>query len=260
MMRVVSISLVLVASWTKIVYTFTTSVTNVGAGGSMSTTMLNQAAAATTSTSSTTTKIDNAFGDFVNEAEILKQSTFPILPDKLIERAKEVLSPNIGLGTKDGGECLADNFEFCAAVIGPIGKAEYLKALGNFNLADSFDITGRNFGFSVDPFQPNRVWFFSRVKAVHTGTFMGAQPTGKEITYPPQIHHIDFNNDGKIIEFGFYTSDRRQGNTGGLGGAFGFMYAVGRPLPIPECQPYKPSIRLRLLTLIGKLADKFAKK
>ena len=35
---------------------------------------------------------------------------------------------------------------------------------------------------------------------------------------------------------------------------------VGRPLPIPECQPYKPSKRYRLLQLIGKLQAKFSKK
>ena len=30
---------------------------------------------------------------------------------------------------------------------------------------------------------------------------------------------------------GFYTVDRRQGNTGGLGGAFGYFYGTGNPLP-----------------------------
>jgi len=155
---------------------------------------------------------------FVNEAELLKQSTFPISPDKLMERAKEVLSPTVGLGTKDGGECLADDFEFCAAVVGPIGRKEYLGALGTFDLESAFDISTNFYGLSVDPIQPNRVWFFNRVKGIHKGTFMGAEPTGKEIIYPPQINHIDFNADGKIKEYGFYTADRRQGNTGGLGG------------------------------------------
>ena len=65
---------------------------------------------------------------------------------------------------------------------------------------------------------------------------MGAQPENTideaVLTLPPQLLHLDFNNDGKVTEFGFYTVDRRQGNTGGLGGAFGFFYGVGRPLPI----------------------------
>lgn len=205
-----------------------------------------------------TTK-ETMFDNFVDEAALVEKSNFPIPPEKLMERAKEILSPSVGLGTKDGGECLAEDFEFCAAVVGPIGKEDYLNALGNFKLEDSFDITPNFFGMSVDPMQPNRVWFFNRVEGIHTGTFMGAEATGKEIVYPPQVQHMDFNEDGKVKEYGFYTADRRQGNTGGLGGAFGFMYGVGKPLPIPECQPYKRSFRFRMLNFVGGLAQKLQK-
>mmetsp|Transcript_32501 Transcript_32501/g.39524 ORF Transcript_32501/g.39524 Transcript_32501/m.39524 type:complete len:252 (+) Transcript_32501:132-887(+) len=198
--------------------------------------------------------------EFIDEESYFSKSTFPIKPDALMERAKEILSPAISIGTEDGGECLADDFEFVAAVVGPIGKKEYLGALGSFNIKDSFDLNARFFGISVDPIQPNRVWFFNRVLGIHTAEFMGAAPTGKEIKYPPQTLHLDFNDDGKVKEFGFYTVDRRQGNTGGLGGAFGFMYGVGKPLPIPECQPYKRSKRFRFLNFIGSLAQKLKKK
>ena len=67
-------------------------------------------------------------------------------------------------------------------------------------------------------------------------------------------------SDGLVKEVGFYTVDRRQGNTGGLGGAFAFFYGVGRSLPFPEMHPYKPSKRYRLFQLIGKLQSKFSKK
>ena len=197
---------------------------------------------------------------FVNEKELLEKSTFPISEEKLLERAKELLSPQVGLGTKDGGKCLADDFEFCAAVVGPIGKEEYLNALGTFKLEESFDIHPNHYGMFVDPLQPNRVWFFNRVTGKHVGKFMGAEPTGKEIIYPPQVHHMDFNEDGKLKEYGFYTADRRQGNTGGLGGAFGFMYGVGKPLPIPECHPYKKSFRFRMLNFVGGFLQKLQKK
>uniref|UniRef100_A0A7S2XSR9 Uncharacterized protein n=1 Tax=Attheya septentrionalis TaxID=420275 RepID=A0A7S2XSR9_9STRA len=210
-------------------------------------------------TALSTTSQSSQWSDILDEEAMLAKSTFPIKPNQLIARTKEVLSPTIGIGTKDGGACLADDFEFCAAVVGPIGKEEYLDALKSFNLEESFDITPNFFGMTVDPMQPNRVYFFNRVQAIHTGTFMGAAPTGKEIIYPPQVFHMDFNEDGKVKEVGFYTADRRQGNTGGLGGAFGFMYGVGRPLPIPECQPYKPSFRFRSLQLIGKIAKKLSR-
>ena len=196
----------------------------------------------------------------IDEVEAFSKSTFPIKPDDLIARAKEVLGPDIGIGTKDGGECLADDFEFCAAVVGPIPKAAYLDALGSFKLEDSFDIQQNLFGFTVDPMQPNRVWFFDRQTAKHVDTFNGVEATGKELEMPPQLFHVDFNDDGKVKEFGFYTVDRQQGNTGGLGGAFGYFYGVGKPLPIREAQPFKPSFRYRLLTKLGALAKRFQKK
>lgn len=193
---------------------------------------------------------------FVDEEALFAASDFPMKPQDLMARAVEVLSPSISLGTKDDGECLAEDFEFCAAVVGPIGKEEYLGALGSFKIEDGFDQDTNFYGMSVDPMQTNRVWMFNRVRAIHTGTFMGAEASGKEIEYPPQVFHLDFNADGKIKEVGFYTADRRQGNTGGLGGAFGYMYAVGKPLPIPECQPFKRSKRFRALSLVGKISKK----
>lgn len=196
----------------------------------------------------------------VDEAALFAASTFPISSKDLIARAKEIMNPSIKLGLGDEGNCLADDFEFCAAVVGPIGKDEYIDALSSFKLEDSFDITQNTYGFSVDPMQTNRVWWFGRNEAVHKETFMGAEPTGKKLILPPQTFHMDFNEDGKVKEFGFYTTDRRYGNTGGLGGAFAFFYGVGKPIPIPECQPFKPSKRFRLLGLIDSLSKKLTSK
>jgi len=114
----------------------------------------------------------------------------------------------------------------------------------------------------------NRVWFFNRQTGTHIAPFLGAEPkkaddkdvAKNELVLPPQCYHIDFDDELKMKEFGFYTVDRRQGNTGGLGGAFAYMYGVGKPLPIPECQPFKRSFRFRLLSFVGGLAQKFGKK
>ena len=195
----------------------------------------------------------------VDEEALFLASDFPIKPEDIIARAKEVLT--LGLGTKDEGACLAEGFEFCAAVVGPIGKEKYLEALGDFKLEESFDVNAQYHMFRVDPLQTNRVWFHTRTLATHVAdSKLFGKATGKEIVNPPQCMHMDFTADGLVKEVGFYTVDRRQGNTGGLGGAFAFFYGVGRPLPIPECQPYKPSKRYRLLQLIGKLQAKFSKK
>jgi len=194
----------------------------------------------------------------VDEEAMLARSTFPIKPPALIARAKQVLEA--GVGTKDGGECLAPDFEFCAAVVGPLGREEYLAALGTFKLEDAFpDINPNYYGFRVDPFEPNRVWFMSRSTATHTGPLLGKPPTGKKLSLPPQQFHLDFNEGGLLREIGFYVVDRRQGNTGGLGGAFGYFFGTGNPLPIPECQPYKPSKRFRLLNFAGRIGTRLKK-
>ena len=195
-------------------------------------------------------------GEIDTEA-LYAASSFAIVPTDLLARAKEVLSPNIGIGTKDNGACLADDFEFCAAVVGPIPRDEYLEALGNFSLENSFDIQQNYYGFHVDPMQTNRVWFFTRQVAKHVNEFAGVEATGKELTMPPQLMHMDFNEKGLVKEFGFYTVDRRQGNTGGLGGALGYFYGVGKPLPFPEARPFKPSFKYRTLQFIGAVAKKF---
>lgn len=188
------------------------------------------------------------------------KSSFPIKPEDLIKRAKEVLSPSIGIGTKDDGACIADDFEFCAAVVGPLPKEEYLAALKSFSLEDSWELTQNYFGFTVDPLQTNRVWFFTRQMAKQIAPFMGVDvdASKEDLTMPPQLLHMDFNGDGKVREFGFYTADRRQGNTGGLGGAFGFFYGVGKPLPIPECRPFKRSWQFRTFNAVSRLGSKLS--
>lgn len=193
-------------------------------------------------------------GEFIDEKALY--ASFSSTPDELVALAKRFYEPEVRFGTKDDGECLAEDFEFCAAVVGPLGKAEYLNGLKNFNLEDAFDISGNVYGFYADPMQPGRVWYFNRAVAKHVDTFLGAKPTGKTLELPPQINFLDFNADGKVRQFGFYTIDRRQGNTGGLGGAYGFMYGIGRSPPWPEAQPYKPSLRYRIVSKLLNLLQR----
>lgn len=194
----------------------------------------------------------------VDTAAAFAKSTFPIKPDDLIPLAKDIFF-NKGVGTKDGGECLADDFIFRAAFV-ETPKDKFMEALAGFSLEDSFDLKQQFFGWTVDPLQPNRVWVFNRQEGKFADDFVGVKADGRQLVLPPQCNHIDFTEDGKIKEFGFYTVDRAQGNTGGLGGAFGFFYGVGRALPFPEGKPYKFSFQRRIIEKIGGLASKLAKK
>ena len=110
------------------------------------------------------------------------------------------------------------------------------------------DSQANYFGFNVDPIEPNRVWFMSRARMNHTGTLkIGStiiEPSGKTVEPCPQILSMSFDEEGRCYKFtGGYPVDRTCGNTGGLGGVFGIVFALGKSLPFPEAQPWKPSFR-----------------
>ena len=194
----------------------------------------------------------------LDTASLYAESTFAIKPDNLIALAKDTIT-NKGIGLKDDGECLADDFMFRAAVV-ETNKKDFFSALKSFNLEDSFDLKQQYFGWTVDPLQTNRVYFFNRQEGKHVKDFMGAKATNNTLVLPPQCLHLDFTPDGKVSEFGFYVVDRAQGNTGGLGGAFGFFYGVGKPLPFPEGKPYKKSLQRRIFSGLIGLLTRFAPK
>lgn len=197
----------------------------------------------------------------LDSEKMLAQSTFPIKPEALIERAKEVIDNEIGIDCPDD---LADNFVFQFPVVGPLSKEQYLKAVGGFKLTDSFpDFSPGFHNFQVDPVQPNRVWYTSRFTATNTGN--GPPPfgeaTGIEVECPPQAISLTFNSDGKVTLYtGGYVMDKLEGNSGGMGGVFGPLYAVGKGFPFPEAQPWKPSIQYRLFQTVGGFLSKFAPK
>lgn len=195
-----------------------------------------------------------ANGTPFNEVDVegmLAESTFPIAPQDLISRCKEVLKSG-GLRTGTGTD-LAEDFEFCAPVVGPLTKDKYLEALGTFKLEEAFDTKVNYHFFQVDPFEPHRVWFFTRKTAVHVGEFMGKSATGKSLQFPPEVYSLAFNEDGKVKEFTVgYVVNRRVGNTGGLGGAFGYFYGIGNALPFPEGKPYKPSLQFRFFNWLAR--------
>ena len=208
---------------------------------------------------------------FVDEAATLQanreRTGFPIAPDDLIARAKEVIVKNQNLQDPSvfDDSIYADDFRFVAPFVGgatsttgeKIGftKQEFLASLRSFDLLKAFpNLNNRYHSFRVDVFEPNRVWFQTRAKATHTGELMGASPTGKSLELPPEALSMTFNSQGQVELFTVgYVIDRTAGNTGGLGGAFGYFWGTGNPLPFPECQPFKGSIQLRLLGALQKL-------
>ncbi|CAE7344502.1 GONST5 [Symbiodinium sp. CCMP2456] len=190
----------------------------------------------------------------------MAQSKFPIPPEKLIAMAKEIMGSEFG--TKQGAkaDCLAEDFQFVAPIIGPLGKEEFMKAFGSFKLKEAVPDLADNSWFQVDPLEPNRVWFFARATGTHTGTLNFARPippTNKRIEAPPQAQSMLFNEQGQCYTLTVgYCMDKRIGNTEGLGGVFGILKAVGHGLPFPEGQRlYTPSLRYEAFERVAKFAE-----
>ncbi|CAD7704102.1 unnamed protein product [Ostreobium quekettii] len=202
---------------------------------------------------------DRAVGVFLDEEKLIADMGFPISPDDLIAKAKYAL---------DGGRYLTDEelvdpdkFTFNAPVVGPLSYAEFTTAFKGFGLTEAFpDLQPCIYHFRVDPYQPGRVWFTSRSWGVNTGPLMGGEPTNKVADAPPQNSSFTFSEGGKIVDMTVgYVQDKRLGNQGGLGAAFGMLYAVGKGLPFPEGQPYKISWRFRLVNLLGSITRRLRK-
>lgn len=192
----------------------------------------------------------------------LAKSEFPIKPAELILKAKAIIATEFGTaGGSDPRALLADDFQFVAPIVGPLPLDEFLRAFGSFKLKDAIPDIKDNAWFTVDPLEPNRVWWFSRVTGTHTGPlrFAGSiiKGEGKKVMMPPQASSFLFDAEGKAYTLTTgYTMDKRVGNSNGLGAVLGILYAIGRPIPVPEGQAlYTPSIRFEALERMGKAVE-----
>ena len=107
------------------------------------------------------------------------------------------------------------------------------------------------------------MWYTARGRGTNTGPLppFAPQATGKQLVNPPQVCSLTFDKSGLVTRYTIgYVVDRQVGTTGGLGGLYGVLYAIGRPLPFPEARPWKPSKRYRLLQAVGNLASRLRKK
>ena len=134
----------------------------------------------------------SSLGDLDVE-KTMSQSKFPIAPEELVKRAKEVLGSEFGTAAGFDGSCLAEDFQFVAPIVGPLSKKEFMNAFGSFKIKEAVPDLADNSWFQVDPLEPNRVWFFSRATGTHTGALGPIAATGKKIELPPQAQSLLFN-------------------------------------------------------------------
>ena len=129
-----------------------------------------------------------------------------------------------------------DDFRFEFPVIS-LPKEKYLQAVRSFQLRSAFpNLDAHPYDWRVDKYEPNRVWFTTRVSATHAKDLKFGNVTlrasGKTVQGAPEVNSYLFNEEGKCVAFtGGYVVDRRVGNTKGLGAVFGIMAALGAPVP-----------------------------
>jgi len=130
-------------------------------------------------------------------------------------------------------------FEFVAPLVGPLDKKAIIAATAGLDLATALpDFDARYHDFRADPDDPNRIWMTMRVCGTQTGplTFAGttAEPSVPPIRVesPPEAVSLRFTNSGSLVELTTgYPIDKGCGTTGGLGGIFGILEGLGKPLP-----------------------------
>ncbi len=199
---------------------------------------------------------------FIDEPERLsKRPESALSPDEMILIAKRFLASSGGLGGDP--EMLSPSFTFEGPVVGPLGKREFVDAIGSVDFSTAFpDFQSEFYGFHVDPFEGDRVWYTARGFGKNTGALLPFVPeeagTGKKVVNPPQVCSITIDHaTGLITKYTIgYVVDRTVGNTGGLGGLYGILYALGRPLPFPEANPWQKSIQYDLFQKVGGLLRK----
>lgn len=200
----------------------------------------------------------------VDEVATEREADFPIQPSELIKLTKRFLATEAPEATLPGdGSLMTEDFQFIGPVIGPLDKEEFMATRNTVDFFRSFpDATAQFHHFRVDPFEPSRVWYTARGTGQHTGeavsgsdaALLFGEPSGIQYRNPPQACSCRFTRDGRVDQFTIgYVMDRYIGNTGGLGGFFGVLYAIGKKLPFEEAKAWQPSWAYSLYVEVGRL-------
>lgn len=159
----------------------------------------------------------------------------------LMKKAKDIVDNKSGFYSSYEADVFSEDFVFRGPFVGPLNKKDYLATMDAFGIYKAFpDINPNSWGYSIDPNDPNRVWFMVR----QTGTFEGGdnlapgtlniKPNGAKLEGCPETYSLIFDEEQKVKHLTVgYVADRFDGNTGGLGAAFGIFELIGLSLPKP---------------------------
>jgi hypothetical protein len=151
------------------------------------------------------------------------------------------------------GEDIYDkNCVMRAPVVGPLVRKDLRETVKGFDIQTAFpDLQVDTFGFTIDPENPFRCFYFQRWRGTNTGPLqVGMQtvePTGNYAETPVAVFTVVWTPEQQIIYTQVGTPvDRFEGNTGGKSIVFGLLHAAGVKLPSSVGDP-----QLRALQRLG---------
>jgi hypothetical protein len=156
-----------------------------------------------------------------------------------IALAKEFLLKGNGLYSPLQPDLFADDFVFRAPIVGPLCKKDYIATMSLFSLWDALpDMEANDYGWCVDPNNPNTVRVFVRNTGTHTGPLnVGSvvlPPSGSSYEGTTESIAVTLDEAGKVKSLtAGYVVDRFAGNGGGLGAIAGILVSIGLPVPKP---------------------------
>jgi len=130
----------------------------------------------------------------------------------------------------------AEDYVLRGPVIGPINRADLAKSQSGLGIRAAFpDINIDTFGFTIDPENPYRCFYFQRWRGTHSrdldsyGTIYPA--TGNQMETPVSCFCVVWNPEAKVIyEQVGAVVDRLEGNTEGKAAVFGLLHTAGLKL------------------------------
>uniref|UniRef100_A0A7S4N828 Uncharacterized protein n=1 Tax=Odontella aurita TaxID=265563 RepID=A0A7S4N828_9STRA len=126
-----------------------------------------------------------------------------------------------------------ENYVFRGSIVGPISFEEVWRTQQGFQVFEAYsDFEARPFGFTVDPDNPYRCYYFERWEGTNTGELkigpLTAPPTGEQVQLPTHMMSLNWTPEGKIIYACVSPPlDRFEGTTKGVGAVFGLLAGGG---------------------------------
>jgi hypothetical protein len=151
----------------------------------------------------------------------------------------------------------APDYVFRGSIIGPITRQDVVDTQNGFKIQEAYpNLETRPFGFTVDPDNPFRCYYFERWEGTNEGDLqvgpVKLKATGNDVKLPTHIMSLHYNREGQV-RYACLSSplDRFEGNTNGAGAVFGLL--VGGGLKAGNANVGDPFLRLqqRLTHAVG---------